>query len=453
MSFEAIYRRYHQDLYRYCLAILANPEDAQDALQNTMVKAMRALQGEKRQIKLKPWLYRIAHNESIDLLRRRRPTEEVDVELAATGPGAAEAAETRQRLRELIADLEGLPDRQRGALVMRELAGFSFQQIGAAFDTSPAVARQTVYEARLGLREMEVGREMTCAHVMRAISDADGRIVRRRDIRAHLRACRSCREFRDGIGERRRELAALAPLPALAATGLLQGILGGASGTTGAGLAGSVGAGAGKVVATSAIAKSAATVAVVAAVGVGVGAADRGGLIDVPLPSGNDGQPQLGAKPMPATEPTVPTATLRRSAAGVSGAAFLRHRRQGADGGDEAGSPAGRGDPSSTGATGSHGRRKSLPIASGHSQETAAAHRSVRGQSKQKSQSRGKGKAPPPSHAGSKAHGPRTHPPQSVSPPHNKVGPDKPAAIQLQPSNSANQGEPEAAAQPNQEAR
>ncbi len=87
MSFAAIYRRYHQDLYRYCLAIVGNPEDAQDALQNTMVKVLRALPGEKREIKLKPWLYRIAHNESIELLRRRRPTEEIDAELTAAGAG------------------------------------------------------------------------------------------------------------------------------------------------------------------------------------------------------------------------------------------------------------------------------------------------------------------------------------------------------------------------------
>jgi RNA polymerase sigma factor (sigma-70 family) len=287
VSFEAIYRRYHQALYRYCLAILGNPEDAQDALQNTMVKAMRALPGEKRKIDLKPWLYRVAHNESVDLLRKRRPAEEMDVELAAAGPGAAEAAETRERLRGLIDDLGELPDRQRGALVMRELSGLSFEQIGAAFDTSAAVARQTVYEARLSLREMEEGREMSCEHVMHTLSNADGRIVRRRDIRAHLRACPDCRAFREGIAGRRRDLAALAPLPAVASAGLFRGLLAGggsASGAgAGAGVAGSVGAGAGKVVATSAVVKSAATVAVVAAVG--IGAADRGGLIHV-APSG-----------------------------------------------------------------------------------------------------------------------------------------------------------------------
>src|SRR3954452_17129325 len=103
-AFAAIFRRYHQSLYRFCLAIVGNPEDAQDALQNTMVKVLRALPGEERKIDLKPWLYRIAHNESIDLLRRRREMRELDADLPSPGPGLAEETATRERLRGLLAD-------------------------------------------------------------------------------------------------------------------------------------------------------------------------------------------------------------------------------------------------------------------------------------------------------------------------------------------------------------
>src|SRR3954470_19815754 len=79
-AFAAIFRRYHQSLFRFCLAIVGNPDDASAALQNTMIKVLRALRGEERKIALKPWLYRIAHNESIGLLRRRRETSQLDVE-------------------------------------------------------------------------------------------------------------------------------------------------------------------------------------------------------------------------------------------------------------------------------------------------------------------------------------------------------------------------------------
>jgi RNA polymerase sigma factor (sigma-70 family) len=281
-AFAAIFRRYHQPLYRFCLAIVGNPEDAQDALQNTMIKVLRALPGEERKIELKPWIYRIAHNESIDLLRRRRETSELDVEQVAPGYGLSVEVATRERLRGLIADLRELPDRQREVLVMRELSGFDFEEIGVALETTAAVARQTLYEARQSLRQMEEGREMDCDAVTRSLSDGDGRVTRRRDVRAHLRSCAGCREFRDEIGRRQQDLAALAPLPAVAAAGMLQGLIGGSQAAGGGGLAAAIGGGAAKTIATSAAVKGVATVAVVAAVG--VTAADRTGAIHLGLP-------------------------------------------------------------------------------------------------------------------------------------------------------------------------
>lgn len=291
-AFAAIYERYHQSLYRFCLSILGGAEDAQDALQNTMVKALRSLPGEEREIQLKPWLYRIAHNESVELLRRRRPGVEMDPELVAAAGEPAETAALRERLRQLLRDLSALPERQRAALAMRELAGVGFEQIGEAFGTSAAVARQTVYEARLSLRQMEEGREMSCEKVMWQLSEADGRVTRRRDVQAHLRVCRECREFRDSIAERERDLAALAPLPAVASAGILHALLGGGQASASAGLAGAAGAGAGKVVVSSAVVKSVATVAVVATIG--ASAADRGGLVDLGLPGGKGGSETQG---------------------------------------------------------------------------------------------------------------------------------------------------------------
>lgn len=281
-AFAAIFNRYHQSLYRFCLAIVGNPDDASEALQNTMIKVLRALPGEERKIELKPWLYRIAHNEAIDLIRRRRETRELDVEQVAPGYGLAEDAATRERLRRLLTDLKELPERQREVLVMRELAGLGFEEIGSALDTSGAVARQTLYEARQSLRQMEEGREMSCTSVTKALSDGDGRVTRRRDVRAHLRSCDSCRAFRDEIKRRQHDFAALSPLPAVAAAGMLQGLLGGSQGAAGGGLAATLGGGAAKTIGASAAAKGVATVAVVAAIG--VTAADRSGVIHLGLP-------------------------------------------------------------------------------------------------------------------------------------------------------------------------
>jgi RNA polymerase sigma factor (sigma-70 family) len=392
-AFSAIYRRYHQSLYRFCLAIVGNSQDAQDALQNTMVKVLRALPGEQRRIELKPWLYRIAHNESIELLRRRRGTEELDPELATTGSGLADEVELRERLRRLVADLDRLPERQRGALVMRELAGLDFDEIAAALGTSAAVARQTLYEARLSLRQMEAGREMSCALVTRALSDADGRVIRRRDIRAHLRSCPDCRRFQEEVDSRRHDLAALSPLPAAAAAGLLHGLLGGQGGS-GAGLAGALGGGAAKSLGVSAAVKSAAAVAVVAAVG--ITAADRGGLIDV-APS-HRAEPQQTRSPRPAGSAARAAASraARLSAAGprVGTAASLPAGVRGGRAADAASSIGKETAPGTDAASAgsdslrsshngsgvhAHGRghEKQLPAASAHGQQTAAAHKAA----------------------------------------------------------------------------
>src|SRR5215208_993186 len=131
-SFAEIYRRYGQELYRFCLSIVGDPEDAGDALQNTMAKALKALPGEEREIQLRPWLYRVAHNESVELLRRHRKTVEFADDLAAPGGGPAETAAQRERLSQLLRDLAELPERQRSMLTMRELAGLELGQIGEA---------------------------------------------------------------------------------------------------------------------------------------------------------------------------------------------------------------------------------------------------------------------------------------------------------------------------------
>ncbi len=440
-AFAAIFDRYHQSLYRYCLAIVGNSEDAQDALQNTMVKVLRALPGEERRIQLKPWLYRIAHNESIELLRRRRETRRLDPELAAPGSGLAEAAAVRERLRGLISDLDELPERQRGALVMRELAGLDFAGIGAALGTSPAVARQTLYEARLSLRQMDEGREMSCETVTKALSDGDGRVTRRRDLRAHLRSCASCRRFREEIESREQDLAALSPLSAVAAAGLLQGLLGG-HGAAGGGLATALGGGAAKSLGASAALKGATTVAVVAAIGVGV--ADRGGLIDAG-PSGSGGsqatrteQPagSSSAGMPPTRSDTAATNTTAKSAAGAKGAGNLGASQTAKPGAGNVATSGGKTNAEASPAptfqsnpvAHPHGKghEKQRPDAAAHGQQTAASHKNANH-----------------GHAGSQGH--PAHPSKPVHPVH----PSGPSAEKGSSSPPSSPAAPEAPAQGN----
>ncbi|MCA1697881.1 MAG: sigma-70 family RNA polymerase sigma factor [Actinobacteria bacterium] len=263
-AFAVIFERHHQALHRYCQSIVGNGHDAADALQNTMLKALRALPGETRTIALKPWLYRIAHNESISLLRSRRGHSDLDAAAHVGDPGAETIVESRERLRDLTADLSELTDQQRGTLLMRELAGLQFDEISAALQLTATAAKQSVYEARCALQSLEEGRAMDCDVIRHTLSDGDRRTLRNLKIRGHLRACAGCRDFEAALRQRPAHLAALTPaLPLATAASILQGLLGTGTGHGGGGLLAAVGVGATSTGGTS-LATKVATVAVIA---------------------------------------------------------------------------------------------------------------------------------------------------------------------------------------------
>jgi RNA polymerase sigma factor (sigma-70 family) len=241
-ALAAVYERHHQALYRYCRSILHDDEDARDALQSTMAKALAALRDEERDFELRPWLFRIAHNEAISRLRQRRDSVDLDAVGTLGTDSLAQTLEDRERLALLRADLRDLPERQRSALVLRELSGLSHEEIAVVLDSSAGAVKQTIFEARAGLHECAEGRTMLCADVQRALSDGDGRVLRGRRLRAHVRSCRPCRTFKTALTQRPADLAALAPaLPATAGAALLAHLLPGVK----AGLASSAGTAAG----------------------------------------------------------------------------------------------------------------------------------------------------------------------------------------------------------------
>ncbi len=168
--------------------------------------------GGGREIRLRPWLFRVAHNESIAILRERQPAAS-----GSRGPrpaGGVEpeaAAERSERLRTLVSDLKQLPDRQRSALVMRELSGLGYAEIAAALDCGEGAARQTVYEARVALQTRAEGRQMECEEARRAISAGDRRRLRGRKLRAHLSGCDGCSDFEAAIAARRAGISPRSP--------------------------------------------------------------------------------------------------------------------------------------------------------------------------------------------------------------------------------------------------
>jgi RNA polymerase sigma factor (sigma-70 family) len=266
-AFGVLFERHHQPVYRYCRSIVGDPDEAADALQSTMEKALAAIARRDPAAPLRAWLFRIAHNESVSVLRRRgtAATEPLEPD-AAIAPDVAVTAERRERLAQLVRDLRELPERQRGALLMREVGGLSHAEIAAAFAISVGAVKQSIYEARSALHDEARGRELSCEAIRRTLSEGDGRTARQRRIRAHLRGCEDCRLFHAGLRARRADLAALTPLlPGPAAAAVLAAITG--AGTSGGGglLAGLLGGGG----ASSALAKSAAVGAVTVTAGAG----------------------------------------------------------------------------------------------------------------------------------------------------------------------------------------
>jgi RNA polymerase sigma factor (sigma-70 family) len=234
-AFATLYGRHHQAIYRYCLGLLRQDADARDALQSSMLAALSSLRASPIEGDFKPWLFRIAHNQSISIIRGR--AREAPAEAAAEAASTDDLG-TREELRTLVSDLAALPERQRGAIVMRELSGLSYAEIGAVLATSEAGGKQLVYEARTAMHELREGHEMSCELVRERISAGDRRLLRGRKVRSHLRGCQPCQDFERGIGHRRAAFAALAPpLPALAAAAVLQDVFGsgGAGGGAGAG--------------------------------------------------------------------------------------------------------------------------------------------------------------------------------------------------------------------------
>jgi RNA polymerase sigma factor (sigma-70 family) len=369
VAFEEIFRRYQQDLYRFCVGILREPQDAQDAVQNTMIRAMRALPGETREMQLKPWLYRIAHNEAVELRRRERPVEPLSPTVDDATAGTEERAEQDVRLQTLLADIADLPERQRASLVMRELNGLGFGEIGAALGTSPGAVRQALYEARRGLSQMESGRDMDCEVAMKQVSDADGSPTRR-GIRAHLRGCPRCRRFQAEIRERRQTLTAISPMPVIAVAALVKGgfggsaaggssaVAGGSSMAAGGVGAAGVGAGGGAL-GISGLVK--ATAGLIAALAVGTAAVDHGGILHT---GQNEGRPDappaqvraVKAAPVRSTGGTGPAAAHRVGVGAVptAGRSTAGTRREDLSAGDARSdvSPSGEGPPPGTAPSG-----------------------------------------------------------------------------------------------------
>jgi RNA polymerase sigma factor (sigma-70 family) len=217
-AFERLYRKHVHAVYRYSLAVLHNQADAEDVTQITFLSAYRAFQRGERPELPHNWLIKIAHNACRQRFRdsQRRPQEVAfTAEDAIPAPQPDEEIPTADEIRRALGFLSF---NQRAALVMRELEGRSYAEIGETLELSISAVETLLFRARRALREQLEG-GLTCEQTERTLAQLEERSLRpdeRGRLRAHLRECKDCASLER---RRRAQRAALkhlaaAPLPA-----------------------------------------------------------------------------------------------------------------------------------------------------------------------------------------------------------------------------------------------
>jgi RNA polymerase sigma factor (sigma-70 family) len=271
-AFEVIFDRHHRGILAFCRHMLASAEEAEDAVQHTFAQAYDSMRRGDRELKLKPWLYAIARNRCISILRARREeaSELADIPTA----GLTEAVQQRHELRELLADIRELPVDQRAALVLSEVGDLSHGDIANVVGCPVSKVKSLVFQARSSLLETRNARDIPCQQIREQLATASGGALRRGPLRRHVSQCDGCREYRDSVKRQKAMLAAALPVVptlalkkgALAAAGI-----GGAGGAGGAAAGGGAAGGIASIVGGGGAMKAIAVIAVTgAAVGGGI---------------------------------------------------------------------------------------------------------------------------------------------------------------------------------------
>jgi RNA polymerase sigma factor (sigma-70 family) len=247
-AFEEIYDRHHRALLGFCRHMLGSREEAEDALQHVFLSAHRSLCEGSGDVNLKPWLYTIARNRCLSMLRARRETVALDDvhERSGDGLALADEVEVGQDVRDMLGDLARLPVDQRAALVLAELGDLSQRDIATALDVRPDKVKALIFQAREGLAGWRQARGASCREIREVLASAEGSALRRAPLRRHLALCEGCRAFESEVKRQRAAFTLLLPvIPGVALKhSILSAVLSGSHGAAAAGAGGAVAAGA-----------------------------------------------------------------------------------------------------------------------------------------------------------------------------------------------------------------
>jgi RNA polymerase sigma factor (sigma-70 family) len=153
--FDEIHRRYRSPLMAFARRMLnGTGHEAEDVVQDAFIRAYRGLRVTNRPMTLRPWLYMIVRNRALDELRSPQRAGSYDDEFALNAvPTAdtAQCAQDRDDMRQLVAEIARLPERQRMALVMREFDGCSHVETARRLQTTVPATKSLIIRARSNL--------------------------------------------------------------------------------------------------------------------------------------------------------------------------------------------------------------------------------------------------------------------------------------------------------------
>jgi RNA polymerase sigma factor (sigma-70 family) len=321
-AFEAVYDRHHAGILAFARHMLGSREESEDVVQHTFAAAYQAMLADDREIALKAWLYAIARNRCLSVLRARREHLQLDdaAPWAPATAGLSVEVEQREDLRALLADLQRLPEDQRAALILAELGAHSHDEIADILGAPTPKVKALVFQAREALMNRRLARDADCGAIREQLSVLRGGARRRGELRHHIAQCDACRAFDAEVLRQRAGMAVLLPvIPALAlkestlvaafaaggggaaAAGGGAAAAGGAAGATAAGTAGTAVAGSAGGAAAGGAAAGGAAAGGAAAGGAAAGGAAAGGAAAAAGLSGSTiltGGAVIGAKVM-----------------------------------------------------------------------------------------------------------------------------------------------------------
>lgn len=322
-AFEALVSRYQSRLLSFTRHMLGSKEDAEDVLQEVFAAAYNAMLADDRPINVRPWLYRIARNRSLNHLRKQQPigVDSMDIHFADGGISTADRVHKREDFRNLMEDVTELPETQRTALLLREIDALSYEQIAEAMETTVPSVKSLLVRARVSLAEAAEARRLTCEEVREELGEVAEGITRMSPpVRRHLRSCDRCAGFRKQLNTNNKAMAAILPIAPLLA--FKKTILAHLGLTTSAGAAaGTVAMGSAAVTSTGAMSAGFGALATKAAAGIAAAAVVTAGAVEVDRVQQRSAPsaPQVAAvaQPAPAPEPVVVASRPQPTAAPI----------------------------------------------------------------------------------------------------------------------------------------